>query len=113
MIPLVPFVCLAYFVLYTFALSVPVRLPAQITLSNVVHQVETVLGPKSSLDGWLARQEQVSLEKLLDNVAPGGKNTKDAALGTVIASPSTSSPDYYFQCMSLQATLVRISGPVE
>jgi glucoamylase len=92
MIPLVPFVCVAYFVLYTLALSIPNRLPTQITFPNPLPEGQT-------LDVWIERQEKISVGKLLDNVAPGGKNTKDAVAGTVIASPSTSSPDYYFQCI--------------
>jgi glucoamylase len=51
-----------------------------------------------SLDDWLAVEEKIALERLLDNVAPSGRNAKDAAPGTVIASPSKSYPDYYFQC---------------
>lgn len=99
MIPLIPFIFVAYFALYAFARSIPVaQKTVQIPLANSVHELEAELGPQLSFDAWLEKQERISLEKLLDNVAPGGKNTQDAAPGTVIASPSTSYPDYYFQC---------------
>lgn len=34
---------------------------------------------------------------ILDNIAPFGVNAKDAVPGAVLASPSKSQPDYYYQ----------------
>lgn len=55
-----------------------------------------------TLDAWIDTQEQIALERLLANVAPGGRNVqgKRVAPGTVIASPSTDEPDYWYQCES-------------
>lgn len=55
---------------------------------------------QDSLDAWLQREERIALEKLLANVAPGGRNVegKGVADGTVIASPSQDQPDYWYQC---------------
>ncbi|KAF2672335.1 glucan-alpha-1,4-glucosidase-like protein [Microthyrium microscopicum] len=98
MIPIIPLVCVAYFILYAFARSIPVpQRTAQILLSGAYHELAADFGPQLSLDAWIERQEKQSLANLLDNVAPGGKNTKNAAPGTVIASPSQSHPDYYSQ----------------
>jgi glucoamylase len=44
-----------------------------------------------SLDEWLQKQSNLSAEKLFANVSPSG-----AAAGAIIASPSRTSPDYYF-----------------
>jgi glucoamylase len=86
--------------LYAVAFSLPPlsRHVAQTPLQNFAHEEKTELGPQSSLDAWIEQEEKIALQKLLDNVAPGGKNTEGAAPGTVVASPSKSAPDYYFQC---------------
>ncbi|KAF2083690.1 glycoside hydrolase family 15 protein [Saccharata proteae CBS 121410] len=52
---------------------------------------------KSELDVWLKKEEKLALDRLMANVAPGGRNVLHAAPGTVIASPSKEYPDYYFQ----------------
>ena len=52
----------------------------------------------ADLTRWLDLECDVAIERLLANVAPGGSNVKDAVPGTVIASPSTQDPDYYYQC---------------
>lgn len=49
------------------------------------------------LDTWVSRQREISWEYLLDNIAPGGLNAVSAAPGTVIASPSKSYPNYFYQ----------------
>jgi glucoamylase len=102
MLPLFLLVCVAYFILYAFAFSIPLGHHAsQRLLQNTIQVEKTDLGPQSSLDAWIEQEEKIALQKLLDNVAPGGKNAKGAAPGTVIASPSHDSPDYYFQCMPI------------
>jgi glucoamylase len=99
MFPLIPFVVVAYLALYAFAYSIP----SQSVLRQSLHLEKTDLGPQSSLDAWIEQQEKVSLDNLLRNVAPGGLNAKDAAPGTVIASPSTQHPNYYYQCTFLHS----------
>jgi glucoamylase len=55
---------------------------------------------QDTLETWIDSEERIALDKLLANVAPGGRNVqgKGVAPGTVIASPSTSEPDYWYQC---------------
>jgi glucoamylase len=91
--------CLVYFTLYVRAASLPPwREAVQTRLSNLVHLEQTTLGPQSTLESWIDQEEKVALEKLLANIAPGGKNVKQAAAGTVVASPSQTDPDYWYQC---------------
>ena len=85
-------------VLYVLARGVPRRQYGQIPLVSSLHEETTRLGPQLSLDAWIEWEEKVALQRLLDNISPGGTNTRNAAPGTVIASPSRSYPDYYFQC---------------
>ncbi|KAF2103422.1 glucoamylase I precursor [Rhizodiscina lignyota] len=52
------------------------------------------------LDGWLEREEQIAVQRLIANLAPIGRNAEDAAPGAVIASPSRGQPgqpNYYYQ----------------
>ena len=104
MFPVVPFVVVAYLALYAFAFSIPADLlPSQRPL-RLREQVERLvkekadLGPQSSLDAWIDEEEKIALSKLLANIAPGGANARDAAPGSVLASPSREHPNYYYQC---------------
>jgi glucoamylase len=49
------------------------------------------------LEDWIQEQRKISFGYLLDNIAPNGANAKDAAPGSVIASPSKHAPNYYYQ----------------
>ena len=55
---------------------------------------------QDTLDSWIDKEERIALDKLLANVAPGGRSVegKGVVPGTVIASPSTDEPDYWYQC---------------
>lgn len=52
----------------------------------------------SSLDTWVNTENDIAVNRLLDNIAPGGQNAGGATPGTVLASPSRAHPNYYFQC---------------
>ncbi|KAH4893991.1 1,4-alpha-D-glucan glucohydrolase [Parastagonospora nodorum] len=54
---------------------------------------------QDTLDSWIDKEERIALDKLLANVAPGGRSVegKGVVPGTVIASPSTDEPDYWYQ----------------
>ncbi|GFF35707.1 glucoamylase [Aspergillus udagawae] len=56
------------------------------------------LSPRAtgSLDTWLATETTVSLNGILANVGADGAYAKSAKPGIIIASPSTSNPDYYY-----------------
>lgn len=103
MFPVVPFVVVAYLALYAFAFSIPTDFLAnQRPLREQVAWLakeKADLGPQSSLDAWIQEEEKVALKRLLANIAPGGANARDAAPGSVIASPSKQHPNYYYQCM--------------
>lgn len=52
--------------------------------------------PKTSLGSWIETEESIAYDQIYQNLG-GGARAKDAALGAVIASPSTEEPDYYYQ----------------
>ena len=90
---LVPVVLAAYVLLYAFASAIPPPLHVPATGQRPLQ-----LNPQSSLDDWLEKEEEIAIDNLLANVAPGGRNVRDAAPGSVIASPSRKHPNYYYQC---------------
>lgn len=99
MLPVIPIIVLAYFLLYAFAYSIPHHFaPSQAPLGQDFHLEKAELGPQSSLDAWIREEEKIALGRLLRNIAPGGPNCPDAVPGTVIASPSKEHPNYYYQC---------------
>ena len=67
-----------------------------LVLAGRSSQHSALLSPEDELSGWIDRQEIVSFSGIFDNLG-GGARAKDAALGAVIASPSTEEPDYYYQ----------------
>ncbi|CAK7228809.1 glycoside hydrolase 15 protein [Sporothrix bragantina] len=50
----------------------------------------------SSVDTWLASEAEIALDRILSNIGSTGQYAASAASGIVIASPSTSNPDYYY-----------------
>ncbi|OOQ87442.1 Glucoamylase [Penicillium brasilianum] len=56
------------------------------------------LAPRAtgSLDTWLASETTVARQGILDNIGSSGAYAASAKPGIIIASPSTSSPDYYY-----------------
>jgi glucoamylase len=104
MFPVVPFVVVAYLALYAFAFSIPLDLSS--TQGPLLSREQTAwlakekadLGPQSSFEAWIEEEETIALDKLLSNIAPGGANAKEAAPGSVIASPSKEHPNYFYQC---------------
>ncbi|KAI1499790.1 Six-hairpin glycosidase-like protein [Biscogniauxia marginata] len=51
---------------------------------------------KRDVDDFISTEEPIALEQLLCNIGSTGCNAAGAASGIVIASPSTSDPDYFF-----------------
>jgi glucoamylase len=81
-----------------FALSIPSipHLHKFLGFSQAQKQQQPLQG---TFDVWIQQQEQIALDKLLANVAPGGTNVDGrVAPGTVVASPSREKPDYWYQC---------------
>ncbi|KAH0545570.1 hypothetical protein FGG08_000401 [Glutinoglossum americanum] len=65
-----------------------------------------------AFERWLDQEQSIALDRLLANVAPGGRNMEGMVPGVVIASPSREHPDYYYQWIRDAAitisTLVRL-----
>jgi glucoamylase len=90
---------LAYIVLDAAAFSIP-PLPHLNHFLGVAQAQKQQQPLQNTLDTWIRKEEQIALDKLLANIAPGGRNVerKGVVPGTVIASPSTNEPDYWYQC---------------
>ncbi|KAI2479605.1 Glycoside hydrolase family 15 protein [Pyrenophora tritici-repentis] len=83
---------------YSYAFSIP-PLPRLSTFVGASHAQAQQQPLQDTLEAWIAKEERIALDKLLANVAPGGSNVKGKGVadGTVIASPSHTAPDYWFQ----------------
>lgn len=58
------------------------------------------VGNKTTSDSfelWLKEQTQISFTRILDNIGGIGANLQNVSEGVVIASPSKSKPDYFYQ----------------
>ncbi|KAJ5159273.1 Six-hairpin glycosidase [Penicillium coprophilum] len=57
-----------------------------------------LLAPRAtgSLDTWLASETTVARQGILDNIGSDGAHAANAKPGIVVASPSTSNPNYYY-----------------
>ncbi|KAL8286920.1 hypothetical protein RQP46_003926 [Phenoliferia psychrophenolica] len=60
--------------------------------------IEPGVSPRSGLDGWIDAQERRSLAGVLANIGADGSHSGEegAKAGIVIASPSTSAPNYLY-----------------
>ena len=96
----------AYLTLSTTAYSVP-SFPEYLPIGRLSHSQKPL---RNSFDAWVETEEHIALERLLANVKPGGRNVegqgKHVADGTVVASPSTEGPDYWYQCMNCALSLL-------
>ena len=106
------------FLRVAFVLSVVISI-TYVFLPDLAPRVQRALSkigqPHAStdLDTWREAEQDVALERLLANVAPTGRNAVAATPGTVIASPSTERPDYYYQCLfalSRKQTMTSLTG---
>ena len=95
-----PVILLSHFAYYVYAFSIPVaRLHDFVSASHAQKQQQPL---QETLETWIEIEERVALDKLLANVAPGGRNVQGKGVvdGTVVASPSQDEPDYWYQCTS-------------
>ncbi|KAL2315709.1 putative glucoamylase [Schizosaccharomyces pombe] len=70
-------------------------------LGGVV-SAESLLSPnkrskEASMDEWTDQQKGIAMGHMLNNIGDSGMHAKDINPGCIIASPSTDSPDYYYQ----------------
>lgn len=95
---LLPAVVIANFVHYAYAFSIP-SLPSLGRFASALNTQKLQQPLQHSLDAWIEQEEGIALDKLLANVAPGGRNVagKGVVDGTVVASPSQAGPDYWYQ----------------
>ncbi|KAF2645708.1 hypothetical protein P280DRAFT_388736 [Massarina eburnea CBS 473.64] len=93
---LLPPLLLAYVASSISALSLP-----PLTQFIPVSQLRQSQKPLySALDVWIENEESIATDKLLANVKPWGRNVeggRGVADGSVVASPSTEHPDYWYQ----------------
>jgi glucoamylase len=90
---------LAYIVVDAAAFSIP-ALPHLNHFLGVGQAQRQQQSLQDTLDTWIDKEERSAQEKLLANIAPGGKNVEGRGVmpGTVVASPSKDEPDYWYQC---------------
>ncbi|KAJ5799088.1 CAZyme family GH15 and CBM20 [Penicillium psychrosexuale] len=69
-----------------------------LTLGYAVVAAPQILVPRAtgSLDTWLVSETAVAKQGILDNIGSAGAYAATAKPGIVVASPSTSDPDYYY-----------------
>ncbi|KGO67460.1 Six-hairpin glycosidase [Penicillium italicum] len=69
-----------------------------LTLGHAVMTTAQVLAPRAtgSLDTWLASESTVARQGILDNIGSAGAYAANAKPGIVLASPSTSDPNYFY-----------------
>jgi glucoamylase len=56
----------------------------------------TVCGQSDTADAYLAAESPIAKANLLANIGPSGSKSQGAKAGIVIASPSTTNPNYLF-----------------
>ncbi|KAF3070979.1 Glucoamylase [Daldinia childiae] len=78
------------FLLGTFAFQTILGSPG----SSRVRREGVIL--KRAVDSFIATEEPIALQKLLNNIGSTGSSAQGASAGIVIASPSKSDPDYFF-----------------
>lgn len=90
MVGLVALMLASYALLFAFAVAAP---------ASALRSSRSGLDSRaSSIDAWIDSEYTIATNRLLDNISPSGANAQGAAPGTVLASPSKSNPDYYYQC---------------
>ncbi|KAI1824008.1 family 15 glycosyl hydrolase [Xylaria intraflava] len=68
-----------------------------IQLSTLAVASAGIIAPRADdLDTFVAKQRNISLQNVLNNIGPDGSKAPGASAGVIIASPSTVNPNYYF-----------------
>jgi glucoamylase len=82
----------------------PFRLPKSPLHSEKLLQKAKSLGsstvtiiPPEQYERWIEHQTHIAFERIINNIGGYGQDLKDVMRGAVIASPSKSHPDYYYQ----------------
>ncbi|ERS97853.1 hypothetical protein HMPREF1624_06024 [Sporothrix schenckii ATCC 58251] len=69
---------------------------AALTLARTVLGAPSRVDPRADVGTWLDSEAAVAVERILSNIGSSGQYAASAKSGIVIASPSTSNPDYYY-----------------
>ncbi|KAI9643051.1 hypothetical protein NHQ30_008786 [Ciborinia camelliae] len=75
---------------------------ATVAVAGLLSSTKGLAQPKLSarvagtLDNYLKTQGPISLQGILNNIGPDGSKAPGASAGIVVASPSTSDPDYFY-----------------
>ncbi|EKM51697.1 glycoside hydrolase family 15 protein [Phanerochaete carnosa HHB-10118-sp] len=67
-----------------------------LVLTSLASLLTSVLGQSSSVDSYVASESPIAKAGLLANIGPSGAKSSGAKAGVVIASPSTTNPDYLY-----------------
>ncbi|MCJ1313258.1 hypothetical protein MMC25_006935 [Agyrium rufum] len=75
--------------------------PLALTILSLVHASPLERSPlqaraTGALSAYIAAQSPVALQGVLNNIGPSGSKAPGAAAGIVVASPSTSNPNYFY-----------------
>ncbi|ANZ77274.1 BA75_04746T0 [Komagataella pastoris] len=64
---------------------------------SILKPVQASSIPRSEFNQWLLYQRNVSFHGVLNNIGGYGYNADNVSVGCIIASPSKSSPNYFYQ----------------
>jgi glucoamylase len=67
-----------------------------ILFSLIFTAVSSASGQSNTADAYLAAESPIAKANLLANIGPSGSKSQGAKAGVVIASPSTTNPNYLF-----------------
>lgn len=90
------------------------RFPFFLICVCAAHQVQTFLSldrsliPRTDFEAWLSQQSEIAYAGILANVGGSKTNEYNVAPGAVLASPSSSAPDYFYQWTRDAALTVRM-----
>ena len=65
-------------------------------LTALVGLAASAFAQSSTADAYVASESPIAKAGLLANIGPSGSKSHGAASGVIIASPSTSNPDYLY-----------------
>jgi glucoamylase len=67
---------------------------------SILSSAKALIAPRQTIniDTWIASESPIAKAGILANIGPDGAKDGGANSGVVIASPSTSNPDYLYVC---------------
>jgi glucoamylase len=68
----------------------------RLSLLSAILPIFTTVWAQTAVDTYIATESPIAKAGLLANIGPSGSKSSGAKAGVVIASPSTSNPDYLY-----------------